>query len=31
MTTEEAVRMWNSGMALIGTGDVKMLEFKEVS
>jgi hypothetical protein len=25
---DEAVRMWNSGVALLGNGDVKMLEFK---
>jgi hypothetical protein len=27
VTKEEAVRMWNSGLALIGTGDVRMLTF----
>jgi len=26
---EEATRLWKSGVALLGSGDVKMLEFKE--
>jgi SAM-dependent methyltransferase len=26
---DEAARLWNSGLSLLGTGDVKMLEFKE--
>ena len=26
---DEAVRMWNSGLALLGSGDMKMLEYKE--
>jgi hypothetical protein len=26
---DEAARMWNSGVALLGTSDVRMLEFKE--
>jgi len=26
---DEAVQIWNSGVALLGSGDVKMLEFKE--
>jgi hypothetical protein len=30
VTKEEAVKMWNSGVALLGAGDVKTLEFKEV-
>jgi len=25
----EATRLWNTGLALLGTGDVKMLEFRE--
>jgi hypothetical protein len=29
ISQEEAVKLWNSGVALLGTGDVKMLEFKE--
>jgi hypothetical protein len=28
---DEAVRMWNSGVALLGANDVKMLEFKKES
>jgi hypothetical protein len=26
----EAVRLWNSGLSLIGHSDIPMLEFKEV-
>jgi hypothetical protein len=26
---DEATKLWNSGVALLGSGDVKMLEFKE--
>jgi hypothetical protein len=29
ISQEEAAKLWNSGVALLGTGDVKMLEFKE--
>jgi hypothetical protein len=29
VSKEEAAQMWNSGLALLGAGDVKMLEFKE--
>jgi hypothetical protein len=31
VSKEEAAKLWNSGAALLGTGDIKMLEFKEVS
>jgi hypothetical protein len=27
---DEAAKLWNSGLALLGANDVKMLEFKEV-
>jgi len=26
---DEAARLWNSGLALLGNSDVKMLEFRE--
>jgi hypothetical protein len=29
VSKEEASRIWNGGLALLGAGDVKMLEFKE--
>jgi hypothetical protein len=29
VSKEEAAKLWNSGVALLGTSDVKMLEFKE--
>jgi hypothetical protein len=28
VSKEEAAKLWNSGLALLGTADVKMLEFK---
>jgi hypothetical protein len=29
ISKDEAAKLWNSGVALLGTGDVRMLEFKE--
>jgi hypothetical protein len=29
VSKEEAAKLWNSGVALLGTSDIKMLEFKE--
>jgi hypothetical protein len=31
VSKEEAAQMWNSGLVLLGTGDVKMLKFKNLS